>query len=261
MWSYIKSFYYKVNTDNSVRKKPTARETSMMLRHRTASALNNMGLKWSTSGWSRRLIPHTDWTIKVQDSITLPYIESINKNINLISAKLIPIMVHNRCINLQKYLEDNGQYNPDININYTLSTYPDEQLEIKCIVVIIPHIENLVHTPSKSTHLYDNLTEHNLLIVTNSQTSVSIREEKRKQNFDLPTTIISNSPHKAYNVCLEIPLIKSSNITNIFVRDFNRSIKGNLVYYLYLDHDKITNDDLTKINQIFLDFKNEKYDL
>ena len=86
MWSYIKSFFNK-KTDEKITRKITVREKSMILRHRTNNELTERSLKWTIPGWSQRYMSHTDWTIKIKDDITLPYIEPINKNCNFFGEK------------------------------------------------------------------------------------------------------------------------------------------------------------------------------
>ena len=164
MWSYIKSFFNK-KTDEKITRKITVREKSMILRHRTNNELTERSLKWTIPGWSQRYMSHTDWTIKIKDDITLPYIEPINKNCNFISAANIPIVTANNKITFQKYLESYGQYNPNININYDLSSSFNESVEMECVVAIIPRDDDITHIPSKLTHRYNTQKSSNMLVI------------------------------------------------------------------------------------------------
>jgi len=258
MWSYIKSFFNK-KIDKTIVRKITVREKSMIMRHRTNNELTERSLKWTIPGWSQRYMSHTDWTIKIKDDITLPYIEPINKNCNFISAANIPIVTTNNKITFQKYLESYGQYNPNININYDLSSSFNESVEMECVVAIIPRDDDITHIPSKLTHRYNTQKSSNMLVISSQKNSISLQEGKRKHDIDLEDTMPEISDEIHYNICLEIPIIKSSHVNNILVRNVTKNIKGVIVYYIYLDHTKLNTNDITRIEEIFKNFKNEKY--
>jgi len=259
MWSYIKSFFNK-KTDEKIARKITVREKSMILRHRTNNELTERSLKWTIPGWSQRYMSHTDWTIKIKDDITLPYIEPINKNCNFISAANIPIVTsNNNKITFQKYLESYGQYNPNININYDLSSSFNESVEMECVVAIIPKDDGITHIPSKLTHRYNTQKRRNMLVISSQKNSISLQEGKRKHDIDLEDTMPEISNEIRHNICLEIPIIKSSHVNDVLVRNVTKNIKGTVVYYIYLDHTQLNTNDITRIEEIFKNFKNEKY--
>ena len=58
---------------------------------------------------------------------------------------------------------------------------------------------------------------------------------------------------------LEIPIIKSTHVNNVLVRNLYKNIKGVIVYYVYLDHTQLNTDDINRIEKVFNNFKNEKY--
>lgn len=257
MWAYLQSFF---NTRNEKKNKQiTVREKSMLLRHKTNSELTERSLKWTLPGWSQRLVSHTDWTIKIKDDITLPYIEPINKNFNFVSAAKIPIAVNNKKINLQKYVESYGQYNPNININYDLSSSFNESVEMECVVVIIPKEDGITHIPSKLTHKYDTRVGNSILIISSQKNSISLQEEQRKHDIKLEDIMPEISDKIYYNICLEIPIIKSTHVNNVLVRNLYKNIKGVIVYYVYLDHTQLNTDDINRIEKVFNNFKNDKY--
>ena len=259
MWAYIKSFFITSVTEEKPEKKLSIREQSLVIRHNINSKLMEKGLKWTIAGWSQRLISHTDWTIKIKDSITLPYIEKKQNTNQLISAIRVPMFIDNKKVNLQKYLENYGQYNPNIKINYNLSTSFNESIEMKCVVVIIPKDTEIVHFPSKLTHKYEKFSNNSILVVSTQNNSKVIHEDRRKHNFDLEQTIPEDTNKVYYNICLEIPIIKYTAIKKLFIRDSEKRITGTIVYYLYLDHKKINENDIENIEEIFNDFKKEKY--
>uniref|UniRef100_A0A6C0B599 Uncharacterized protein n=1 Tax=viral metagenome TaxID=1070528 RepID=A0A6C0B599_9ZZZZ len=257
MWTYIKSFFSKKGEEREKTKNLSLREKSMILRHSTNSELLNRSLKWTLPGWSQRYVSHTDWTIKIKGDITLPYIEKVNKCVNFISAAQIPIIVNNNKINLQKYIETFGQYSPNININYNLSSSYNESIAMHCVVVIIPKDNTITHIPSKLTHRYDKCS-NNILIVSSQKSSISLEEEQRKHDIHLEETMPEIHDKINYNICIEIPVKKYKLINK---RDINKEIKGTIVYYLYLDHKTLNNSDIDRIEKIFTNFKNEKYNL
>lgn len=258
MWAYVKSFFNNGKNNQVEEKQLTLREQSMLLRHNTNVKLIEKGFKWTQAGWSQRRVSHTDWTIKLKNNITLPYIEKKNKNINFISANKIPIVVNNKQLTLQQYIEHHGQQNPNIKIDYNLSSNFNESVEMECVVVLIPKDTSVIHKPCKLSHKYDRLNT-NILVVSSQKNSVSLHEEQRKHDIDLEDTMPEIHDKINYNVCLEIPLVRPKNLKGTLLRNIDRNIKGSIVYYLYLDHKELNDDDIDKIEEIFNNFKNDKY--
>lgn len=261
MWAYVKSFLYNSKKKQAEKKQLTLREKSMIVRHNTNTKLSNKGLKWTHAGWSQRCEPHTDWTIKIKDDITLPYIEQTTKNINFVSATKIPIIINNQPSSLQQYIENYGQYNPNIKINYNLSNSFNERIEMSCVVVLIPKDTSVIHIPTKLTHKYDRNINNNILLVSSQKKSTTLQEDKRKQDFNLEETMPETHEDIHYNICLEIPIIRSRAFRSTVIRQFNQTIKGTIVYYLYVDHTDLNDTDIDKIEGIFNNFKNETYNI
>jgi len=266
MWAYFKSFLYKNDSNNektnTKKRKLSLKEKSMITRHRTNSKLKNKNLKWSNAGWSQRHVTHTDWSIKLKNDITLPIIESQRRTTKLISAKKIPINMKNETITLQKYIENYGVYNPDVKINFNLSLNFNESIESGCCVVIIPTDKELIHQPTKLTHRFEQSEFKNLLVVSTPNKTTSLIESSRRHNLNLEDKLVSDKVGDIfYNICVEIPLVKSRVLNDTFMRNSTKHIKGTIVYYLYIDHEEINESDLNKIDTIFKNFEKEKYDL
>ena len=268
MLSYIKSFLYNtvekkeskeepVYETKTIKRNLSLREKIMFIRHRLNNNLNNHGLRWNLAGWSSKLNPHTDWTIKIKN-VTLPIIRTKSNITRYISAKNIPISDESGIIPLQKYLENFGQFNPNIKINYHLASNYNESIQFKCSVVIIPKNTNTTLITCKLTHQYKQLTKKRILLVSTKNGSLSFIQTERKHDIHIADTT-KETNKDGYNICLEIPIIKSPLISDLFIRDENKPIIGNLVYYLYLDENNITSADAETIGQIFDNFKNQKY--
>ena len=89
----------------------------------------------------------SDWTFKLKDGTTLPFIRSPNftdKTLT-ISAKDISLIVGNerpdgslKAITFQNYLEHYGKYTPGVPDNVNLSSGPNELVNIRYIAVVVP---------------------------------------------------------------------------------------------------------------------------
>ena len=155
MFSYIKSFFYSTtkkntNTDTETpislkNPEPTKKrnkhlgEKLMLIRHRTKKRLSENNFKWSIPGWSTKLSSHIDWSIKIGDKLTSPIIKTKANIGRYISANEVPINISNtKTTSLQQYLENFGQFNSNIKINYNLSSNYNESVRFTCSLVLLP---------------------------------------------------------------------------------------------------------------------------
>ena len=81
------------------------------------------------------------------------------------------------------------------------------------------------------------------------------------EEFNLEETMPETHEVIHYNICLEIPIIRSRAFRSTVIRQFNQTIKGTIVYYLYVDHTDLNDTDIDKIEGIFNNFKNETYNI
>ena len=92
----------------------------------------------------------------------------------------------------------------------------------------------------------------------NPNFKTSFIETDRKHIINLEIDKTDNNEIN-YNICTEIPLIKSPSIPDLYIRDLNRMVTGTLVYYFFVDEDNITEEDFEQIITVFNNFKTEKY--
>ena len=122
---------------------------------KSAKALEQHNLQIVSVGWddaSRAFNSSigsniSDWTFKLKDGTTLPFIRSPNftdKTLT-ISAKDISLIVGNerpdgslKAITFQNYLEHYGKYTPGVPDNVNLSSGPNELVNIRYIAVVVP---------------------------------------------------------------------------------------------------------------------------
>tara|TARA_B110000971_G_scaffold132069_1_gene135164 strand:+ start:3254 stop:4090 length:837 start_codon:yes stop_codon:yes gene_type:complete len=275
MFSYIKSFFYsttgKSKTATSekqisnekdltaIRKNKDLSEKLMIIRHRTKKRLGENNLTWHLPGWSNKLSSHVDWSIKIENKLTTPIIQAETNIGRYISAIDVPINITDTTnISLQKYLENFGQFNSNIKIDYNLSSNYNESVRFTCALVLLPkHLKNKI-LPCKITHRFKNALHKSLILSSNKSGTGSFIETDRKHiiNLEIPKT---DNNEINYNICAEIPLIKSQTIPDLYIRDLNRMVTGTLVYYFFVDEDNITEEDFGQIIKVFNNFKTEKY--
>lgn len=253
MWNYIKSFIYKKNT-TEILDSHTPRQETMLLRHKLGEDLKKNNLRWNVAGWSQQTDSHTEWTSKIKNDITLPLVESIQLKNKIVSAKLLPIYDNNKLYSLQYFIENFGQFNRNIKINYNLSSISNnEPIILKCNLIIVPK-DGVVHQPCKVTHRYNHSDIANVLIVSSKTDHVTVTEQSRKQIIDLPQ-IKPEEDDINYTLCIRIPVKKTPVNKGLYVRDTTKNIKATVLYYLYLDHKTINENDIKKIVGIFSNFK------
>jgi len=257
MWNYIKSFIYKENT-HAGSTPTTPRQETMLIRHKLGEDLKKNNLRWNVAGWSQQTESHTEWTSKIENDITLPLVESIRLKNKIVSAKLLPIYDENKLYSLQYFIENFGQFNKNIKINYNLSSAStNEPIILKCNLIIVPK-DGVVHHPCKVTHRYNHADSANVLIVSSKTDSTTVIEQSRKQIIDLPQTK-PEEEELSYTLCIRIPLKKTPVNKGIYIRDTTKNIKATVLYYLYLDHKTITEHDIKKIVSIFTNFKQKGF--
>lgn len=112
----------------------------------------------------------SDWTFKLKDGTTLPFIRSPNftdKTLT-ISAKDISLIVGNECpggnlkaITFQNYLEHYGEYTPGVPDNVNLSAGPNELINIRYIGVVVPENSNGKQEVVPTAYNYQTFSDSN----------------------------------------------------------------------------------------------------